>query len=106
MSKVPYSSALGFLMYAMICIRPDLAHAVSVVSKYMANPGKEHWRAIQWIFRYLRGTTSICLYFRRTRDGTIGFVDSDFTRDLDKRRSIVGYVLSLDGCAISWKATL
>jgi ATP-binding cassette subfamily B (MDR/TAP) protein 1 len=42
MSRVPYSSAVGSLMYAMVCSRPDLAHAMSVVSRYMANPGKEH----------------------------------------------------------------
>ena len=42
MSKVPYTSAVECLMYAMICTRPDLAHAVSVVSKYMANSGKQH----------------------------------------------------------------
>jgi len=47
MSRVPYSSAVGSLMYAMVCSRPDLSHALSVVSRYMANPGKEHWKAVQ-----------------------------------------------------------
>ena len=42
MSKVPYALAFGSLMYAMVCIRPDIAHAVGVVSRYMKNPGKEH----------------------------------------------------------------
>ena len=42
MSKVPYASAVGCLMYAMVCTRPDLVYAVSVVSKYMANPEKQH----------------------------------------------------------------
>ena len=40
MAKVPYSSAVGSLMYAMICTRPDIAYAVGVVSRYRANPGK------------------------------------------------------------------
>jgi ATP-binding cassette subfamily B (MDR/TAP) protein 1 len=39
MYKVPYSSAVGSLMYAMVVSRPDLSHALSVVSRYMANPG-------------------------------------------------------------------
>jgi hypothetical protein len=43
MSKVLYSSAVGSLMYAMVCTRPDIAHVVGVVSRYMNNPGKEHW---------------------------------------------------------------
>ena len=50
MAKVPYSSAIGSLMYAMVCTRPDISHAVSVVIRYMANPGKAHLHAVKWIF--------------------------------------------------------
>lgn len=63
MAKVPYSSAVGSLMYAMVCTRPDLAHAVSVVSRFMANPGKDHWIAVKRIFRYLRGTSDVGLIY-------------------------------------------
>jgi hypothetical protein len=42
MPKVPYASAIGCLMYAMVCTRPDLAQAVSVVSKFMANSGRHY----------------------------------------------------------------
>ena len=42
MSRVPYANAVGCLMYAMVCTRADIAHAVSVVSRFMARPGKEH----------------------------------------------------------------
>ncbi|KAG8499626.1 hypothetical protein CXB51_006086 [Gossypium anomalum] len=106
MSHVPYSSAVGSLMYAMVYSLPDLSYAVSAVSRYMANPGKEHWKAVQWILRYLRGTTDVCLQFGRTEDGVIGYVDADFAGDLDRRRSLTGYVFTIGGCAISWKATL
>ena len=44
MALVPYASAVGSLMYAMVCTRPDIAHALGVVSRYMANPRKEHWK--------------------------------------------------------------
>ena len=47
MSKVPYSNAVGSLMYAMVCTRPDISHAVGTVSRYMHNPGKEHWKAVK-----------------------------------------------------------
>ena len=47
MSKVPYVSAIGSLMYAMVCTRPDIAHAVGVVSRCMSRPGKQHWEAIK-----------------------------------------------------------
>ncbi|PHU02136.1 Retrovirus-related Pol polyprotein from transposon TNT 1-94 [Capsicum chinense] len=79
MFRVPYSSAIGYLMYAMACSRPDLSYAVSAVSKYMANPGKEHWKAVQLIFIYLHGS-AVCLQFRQNRDGVLGYVDSDLLR--------------------------
>ena len=41
MSSIPYSSAVGCLMYAMVLTRPDMSYALSVVSRYMANPGRE-----------------------------------------------------------------
>lgn len=42
-SRVPYANVVGSIMYLMVCTRPDLAYGVSVVSRYMANPWKEHW---------------------------------------------------------------
>ncbi|BBG93278.1 transposable element gene [Prunus dulcis] len=56
MEKVPYANALGCLMYAMVCTPPDIAQAISVVSSHMVNPGKQHWDAIKWILRYLKGS--------------------------------------------------
>ena len=63
MSRVPYSSVVDRLMYEMVCTRPDIAHVVGVVRRYMNNPGKEHWEAVKWILRYLRGTSTdaLCL---------------------------------------------
>ena len=109
MAKVPYSSAVGSLMYAMICTRPDLAQAVSVVSRYMHNPGKAHWNVVKWIPRYLKGTSDLGLLFDRSKlefVGVTGFVDSDFGGDLDRRRSLSGYLFTLCGSAISWKSAL
>ena len=42
MEHVPYASTIGSIMYAMVCTRPDIAHVVGVVSKYISNPGKQH----------------------------------------------------------------
>ncbi|GKF49096.1 retrovirus-related pol polyprotein from transposon TNT 1-94 [Tanacetum coccineum] len=53
MSKVPYANKVGSLMYLMVCTRSDIAYAVSVVSIYLANPGKNHWEAVKWILKYL-----------------------------------------------------
>jgi ATP-binding cassette subfamily B (MDR/TAP) protein 1 len=93
-------------MYVMVCSRPNLSHALSVVSRYMANPGKEHWKAVQWVFRYLRRTSKARLQFGHSKIGLVGYVDSDYAGDLDKRRSLTGYVFTIGGCAVSWKASL
>src|ERR1041385_8368430 len=75
MSRVPHSSDVGSLMYAMVFSRPDLSFAMRLVSRFKAYPGKEHWKFIQWIFRYLRGTSGAYLKFGRTGDGLVGYVD-------------------------------
>ena len=49
MSHVPYANVVGNLMYAMVSTRPDISHAIGVVSRFMENPGEEHWRAVKWV---------------------------------------------------------
>ena len=46
MFRVPYSSVVGSLMYALVCLIPNLAYVVSAVTRYMEKPGKEHWKAV------------------------------------------------------------
>ena len=62
-SKVPYSLAVGSLMYVTVCTRPNIPHEVGVVSRYMSHPEIEHWNAVKWILRCLRGTSNKCLHF-------------------------------------------
>ena len=62
-ASVPYSFVVGSLMYAIVCTRPNIAHAVGVVSRFMVNPGKDHWEVVKWIFRYLRGSFKYYLSF-------------------------------------------
>nr|GFC44394.1 retrovirus-related Pol polyprotein from transposon TNT 1-94 [Tanacetum cinerariifolium] len=87
----------------------DIAYAVSIVSRYLANPGKNHWEAVKWILKYLRGTANVGLVYGTNRDNHMdvtGFVDSDYAKDPDKGRSITGYAFLVQGCVVSWKATL
>nr|XP_010912064.1 uncharacterized protein LOC105038071 [Elaeis guineensis] len=81
--------------------------AVSIVSRYMDKPGKAHWSAVKWILRYIKGTSKLGLIFTAQSNCIVtGFCDSDYACDLDRRRSLTGYVFTLSGCAVSWKATL
>lgn len=62
--KKAYQAAVGSLMYAMTETRPDIAHAVSEVSQFAANPGASHLEAVKRIFRYINGTQDLSLVFR------------------------------------------
>lgn len=106
MSSIPYSSAVGSLMYAMVCTRPDIAHSVGLVSRYLSNPGKVHWDAVKWIFRYLRGTSRFCLCFGGSKHVLEGYTDADMAGDIDSRKSTSGYVFTFSGGAISWQSKL
>ncbi|OAE24922.1 hypothetical protein AXG93_2931s1660 [Marchantia polymorpha subsp. ruderalis] len=107
MSRIPYASAVGSLMYAMIYTRPDLAFAVCVVSQYMVNSRKEHWQAVKRIFTYLRGTSDIGLcYGNDTQCLVVGYSDFDYAGDVDSMSSMTGYVFTLRGSVVSWKLTL
>ena len=109
MDGIPYAQAMGSLMYTMFCTRPDIAFAVSVVSRFLSCSNKTHWGAIKWIMRYLRGSSACGLLYGKSRSGVseiVGYVDSDFAGDLDKRKSISGYMFILNMCIVSWKATL
>ncbi|KAE8654946.1 hypothetical protein F3Y22_tig00117034pilonHSYRG00285 [Hibiscus syriacus] len=74
MAKVPYANAVGSLMYAMVCTRPDISQAVGVDE-----------------------ALGQCV---------VGYVDSDYAGDLDKRRSTTGYLFTLAKAPVSWKSTL
>jgi hypothetical protein len=106
MYRVPYSSTVGSLMYAMVCTRPDIAHAVGVMRRYMNNPGKEHWEAIKWILRYLRGTSTHALCFGGSNIVLQGYVDSDMAGDKDSKRKTTGYVFIVGGTTVSWISKL
>jgi len=96
MTRVPYASAIGSLMYVIVCKRSDLSQVVSMISRYMHDPDKGHWEAIKWVLRYIKGTIDVGLVFEKDSTGKqecIGFVDSDYAGDLDKRRSIMGMCL-------------
>ena len=58
MSRVPYASAVGSLVYAMICTHPDICYTVRLVSQYQSNPGQKHWMTVKMILRYLKGTSN------------------------------------------------
>lgn len=91
----------------MIGTRCDLAYAVGLISRFMSNPSSTHWSAVKWVLRYLKGTQNVKLVFKRKKEFRVeGYCDSDFSSDLDRRRSISGYVFTAGGNAVCWKSGL
>ena len=102
MEGIPYASAVGSLMYAQTCTRPDISFAVGMLGRYQINPGLDHWKAAKKVMRYLQGTEDYMLTFRRSDNlEVIGYSDSDFAGCVDSRKSTFGYLFLLAGGAIS-----
>lgn len=109
MKIMPYVTGIGSLMYGMVCTRPDLTFAVSVINRFIKNPGRLHWEALKWTLRYIRGSSNLGLVFKHSKDKDdfiTGFVDADFASNLDTRKSMKGYVFTLYGTTISWKSNM
>jgi len=101
MQRVPYASAVDSLMYAMVCTRPDIAHVVGTVSRFLSNPGRVHWNVVKWSLRYLRGTTCLKLCFGGDKPTLVDYTDSDMAGDIDSRRSTLDYVIKFAGGAVA-----
>ena len=78
MDRIPYASAVGSIMYAMICTRPDVAYALSMCSRYQADSGEAHWIAVKNILKYLRRTNDAFLLYGDGELVVNGFTDASF----------------------------
>ena len=103
-----YRSLVGSLIYLSIWTRPDIAYAVSVLSKHMQNPARDHHVAMRHVLLYLNGTRDLGItYHGHDPLGTCtlyGFCDADFAGNPDTRRSRSGWVYMLCGAALSWRS--
>ena len=105
MEKIPYASAIGFIMYAMLCTRPDVAFALSVTSRFQADPDESHWEAVKCILKYLRRTKDLFLVYGGEELKLQGYTDSSFQLDPDDSRSTSGFLFTMNGVAVSWKSS-
>lgn len=100
----PYRETVGALAYLMVCTRPDIAFAVGVASRKLENPCKADWLKVKRILRYLKGTSTLGVEYRRdvSRGILEGFSDADHGGDVSTGRSTSGVVCRYAGGAISW----
>lgn len=98
-----YRTVIGSLRY-LVHTRPDITHAVGIVSRFMEKPTVTHWTAVKQILWYVRGTLNYgCCYRRGSgKAELIGYSDSDHAGDVGDRKSTSGQIFFLGENPVSW----
>jgi hypothetical protein len=105
MLSKPYRSILGSVMWGQLATRPDLSFSVSLLSRFQANPGIDHWNALMHVIGYVKNTIDFGLtYSRENVLSPIAFVDADYGGCRDTRRSTSGYIFLMAGGAVTWSS--
>jgi hypothetical protein len=107
MADKPYREATGSVMHAANTTRPDLAFSVGRLASCVENPQPEHWKAVQHLLAYVKGTIDYKITYRRGVGSgikPIGYVDADYAGDLETRRSTSGEVFMMSGGPVSWSS--
>nr|GEV47973.1 retrotransposon protein, putative, Ty1-copia subclass [Tanacetum cinerariifolium] len=103
MQSSPYASAVGSIMYAVRCTRPDVAFTQNMTSRFQQNPGEEHWTVVKNILKYLRNTKDMFLVYGGNMERELKvsyYTDAGYLMDADNLKSLTGYVFVLNGGAV------
>lgn len=99
-----YRKLIGSLRY-LTHTRPDLNYSVGMASRFMQQPKQSHWQVLKKILRYVKGTTSYGLCYKRDgRNELVGFCDSSHGTDLCDGRSTTGMTFYFGNALISWNS--
>nr|GEV13632.1 zinc finger, CCHC-type [Tanacetum cinerariifolium] len=101
-TQIEYASAIGCLMYATHCTRPDIAYVVCKLSRYTSNPSQDHWKAIRRVFGYLKRTRQLALYYDCFPAVLEGYSDASWITGSSDSKSTTGWIFTLGGGAICW----
>lgn len=101
-NDLPYKNLIGTLMYLAVATRPDIMFAISYLSQFNDCYGEEHFKCAKRVLRYLKGTKSVGLIFKKTRRELHGMADADWGACKLDRKSFSGYCFKYAGTAISW----
>jgi hypothetical protein len=101
-----YRQMVGSIMHAPIYTRPDIAFVANKLSQYNVDPSAVHMHAAKHLLRYLKGSINLEItYSAGIGDLTpITYADASYTSDLDDSKSTTGYVIMLNGGAVSYRA--
>jgi hypothetical protein len=101
-----YQQEVGSLIYLMTKTRPDLAYPIGLLARFMANPGPQHFKALERVWKYIGQTPNLGLLYQSTPTSLLGYCDADWGGDIGTRRSTTGYIYLYRGTAISWNSKL
>ena len=91
-------------MYLASATRPDISFVVCKLSQFVSNPEDDHWRALERVMRYLKGTMSYGIRYTGHHKVLEGYCDANWISDADELYATSGYVFSLGGGAVSQKS--
>jgi hypothetical protein len=95
LDQLRYSQIVGSLMYLAGATRPDISFALSKLSRFMSNPGTDHWHALERVMRYLQGTMSYGIHYSGQHAVLEGYSDSNWISDAYKLYATSGYVFTI-----------
>ena len=99
-----YRMLVGKLLF-LTKTRPDISHAVSVVSRFMQEPHESHLQVAKHILRYVRRFPDLGLLFQQGEENCLkGYTDADYGQDIDDRISVGAYIFFLGNSPISWNS--
>ncbi|MBW0502773.1 hypothetical protein O181_042488 [Austropuccinia psidii MF-1] len=102
--KVNYRSAIGSINYLSTETRPDLSFPVSTLSQYLERPGNKHWQEFLHVLKYLRGTSSVGLWYPVDKGNEVtAYSDADWGNCKITCRSTTGYLACFHNCLVLWK---
>jgi len=84
--------------------RPDIAYAVSRLSRYTQFPNQDHWRALARLMKYLRGTIDYVIKYSRFLVVLEGYNDANWISSSNETKYTSDYVFTLEGGAITWRS--
>ncbi|GJT24078.1 hypothetical protein Tco_0894015 [Tanacetum coccineum] len=106
MSQVPYASAIGSIVYAMMCTRSDVSFALSMVSRHQQNLGEGHWITVKNILKCLRNTKDRFLVYGGEEELRVtGYCNASWQIDKDDSRLQSGWIFLLNGGVVTWKSS-
>ena len=99
-----YRGMIGSLLY-LTASRPDIMFSTCLCARYQANPKESHLSAVKRIFRYLKGSPNLGLWYPKdSAFELIGYSDADFAGCKIDRKSTTGGCQLLGGKLVSWSS--